>query len=73
MPGGSWSGNTYSGTLYRTSTAPLQFLTAPFDPRLVSSTAVGSMALRFNGTTSATMTYTVDGVTASREITRQPF
>jgi hypothetical protein len=73
MPGGSWNGDTYSGTLYRTSTAPLQFLTGSFDPRLVSSTAVGSLSLRFSSTTSATMTYTVDGVTGSRSIARQPF
>ncbi len=73
MPGGSWSGDTYSGALYRTSMPPLQFLGGTFDPRLVSSTAVGSMSLRFGSSTSATMTYTLDGVTSSRAVTRQPF
>jgi hypothetical protein len=31
------------------------------------------MSLRFTGTGSAVMSYTVDGVAGSRAITRQPF
>ncbi len=73
MPGGSWSADTYTGTLYRTATAPIPFLSAPFDPRAVSSTPVGSMSLRFGSTTSATMSYTIDGVSGTREISRQSF
>jgi lysyl endopeptidase len=73
LPGGSWSGDTYAGTLYRTATLPIQFLNQPFDPRTVQATAVGSMALRFGSTSAATMSYTVDGVSGAKPITRQPF
>ncbi len=73
MPGGSWSGDTYTGTLYRTTTRPFEFLTGVFDPGAVTTTPVGSMSLRFAGTGAATMSYTVDGVAGSRAITRQPF
>ena len=73
MPGGVWSGDTYTGMLYRTTTAPLPFFGAPFDPHTVSSISVGSMALRFSGARDATMSYTIDGVSGSRSITRQPF
>ncbi len=73
MPGGSWSGDTYTGTLYRTTIAPGEFLDTPFDPRAVRSAAVGSMVLRFANPSAATMSYTVDGVSGSKAITREPF
>jgi hypothetical protein len=44
-----------------------------FDPRAVGTEVAGSLTLRFNGSTSATMTYTVDGATGSKTISRQPF
>jgi hypothetical protein len=73
VPGGSWSGTTYSGTVYRTTAAPGLFFGAAFDPKTVGATAVGTMSLGFNGTGAATMTYTIDGATGSKPITRQPF
>jgi hypothetical protein len=73
LPGGSWSGDTYSGTLYRTASAPQPFFGAPFDAARVGSTPVGSMSLRFLGSNAATMSYTIDGVSGSKSITRQPF
>ncbi|MGZ5104866.1 MAG: trypsin-like serine peptidase [Usitatibacter sp.] len=73
MPGGSWSGTTYTGTLYRTTAAPAAFFGDAFDPSTVGATAVGSMSLAFGGASAATMTYTIDGVTGAKAITRQPF
>jgi hypothetical protein len=74
MPGGSWtSSSTYGGTLYRTSAAARPFLGRTFDPGAVGNVAVGTLTLRFFGTTSATMSYTLDGVSGTKAITRQPF
>ena len=73
MPAGSWtSSNTFAGTLYRTS-HPGGFLGSGFDPNAVGTTPVGNLSLRFSGTTSATMSYSVDGVSGSKTISRQPF
>ncbi len=73
MPGGTWNGNTYSGALYRTVSAQGAFLGRGFDPGAVGRTPVGSMAITFNDASSATMSYTVDGISGSKAITRQPF
>ena len=74
MPSGTWSSaDTYGGTLYRTSAAPGAFLSGSFSPGSVALEPVGTLTLRFAGTTSATMTYSVDGVSGSKSITRQPF
>jgi len=73
MPAGQWSSSgTWSGTLYRTS-YPRTFLGTGFDPNAVGATPVGSLTLRFNGATSASMSYTVEGVSGTKTITRQPF
>jgi hypothetical protein len=75
LPGGTWtSPNTYSGTVYRTSDAPTGFLAGgSFDPSTVTRTPVGTMTLTFTSSDSAAMSYTIDGVTGSKAITRQPF
>jgi hypothetical protein len=73
MPGGSWSGDTYAGTLYRTTAAPLEFFRDPFNASRVASTAVGALSLRFSGANSATMSWTIDGISGSKAVTRQPF
>ena len=73
MPGGSWNGNAYGGTLYRTAHAPRPFFGGQFDASTVSRTPVGSLTLRFSGTTSATMSYVVNGVAGEKVISRQPF
>ena len=73
MPAGTWSDSqTWTGAVYRTS-YPHPFFGSGFDPRAVGTEVAGSLALRFNGSTSATMTYTVDGVSGSKSISRQPF
>jgi hypothetical protein len=63
------SGNTYAGTLYRT-TGPA-FSAVPFGA--VAVNAVGATTLDFSGASSGTFTYTVNGVTQSKAITRQIF
>jgi hypothetical protein len=72
LPGGSWtSSDTYSGTLYRTSAAPGSL--SAFNAGSVGRSAVGSMTLRFTGPDSATMSYSIDGASGSKSISRQPF
>jgi lysyl endopeptidase len=55
MSSGAWtSGDTYSGTLYRTSAAPTAFFGSNrFDANAVTRTPVGSLTLRFNGANAA--------------------
>jgi hypothetical protein len=72
LPGGSWiSGDTYSGTLYRTAAAPGTI--GAFDASAVSRTAVGTLTLKFTTANTATMSYVVDGQSGTKAISRQPF
>jgi hypothetical protein len=63
--------DTYSGALYRT-TGP-SFDASPFDPNRVVATQVGSATFAFSDADNGTFTYTVNGVTQSKPITRQLF
>jgi len=58
----------YSGTLY--STSGPAFNSAVFDPAKVARTPVGSITFQFNDAGNGTFTYTVNGVTQSKPITR---
>ena len=69
MPDGARSGNTYSGTLYRT-TGPA-FNAAPWTP--ISSVPVGTMTFTFTHGDSATLDYAVDGIPVTKAIRRQVF
>jgi hypothetical protein len=60
---------TYSGALHRTSGPP--FNAVPWRP--VSAIEVGAMRLAFAGPEEATLTYSVDGRTVVKGITRQNF
>jgi chitodextrinase len=72
MPTGTWtSSNTYSGALYRTRGAPV--LGTVFNSSAVVATQAGMLTVTFTDANTATMTYTVDGVTQSKPITRIPF
>ena len=76
LQGGQWlDSTTWRGTVYRT-TGPF-FAGPDFDPRLVLIRAAGTATLSFAGAASAagmaSFTYTVDGVTATRPITRMRF
>ena len=72
MPDGTKTGaNAYSGALYRT-TGPA-FDSPQFDPSKVASTQVGSASFSFGDANDGTFTYTVNGITQSKSITRQIF
>ena len=62
---------TYSGTLYRT-TGP-GFDSPAWNPQQVVNTPAGSATLSFSDASNGTFTYTVDGVTQSKPITRTVF
>jgi serine protease len=64
-------GKAFSGTLYRTSGPP--FDAVPFDPSRVARTPVGTGTLLFANGNAATFTYTVNGYTGAKSITRQVF
>ena len=65
------AGSDYSGTLYETR-GPA-FNATPFNPALVTSSAVGSGTLTFTDADNATFAYTVNGITQTKSITRQVF
>ena len=70
MSAGAKTGaTTYSGTLYRT-TGPA-FSASPWNPSGVTVTPVGSATFAFTDGNSGTFTYTVNGITQSKPITRQ--
>ena len=75
LPAGSWTGNTFEGTLYNT-TGSSWF--GVYDPSQLKVNNVGTLRLAFSDIQSgaaqkATMTYTVNGVTQTKNIERQPF
>ena len=62
---------TYTGALYRTI-GPA-FSATPWNPAQVSVTPVGSATFAFSDANNGTFTYTVNGATQSKPITRQIF
>jgi hypothetical protein len=75
LPNGTWSFssftlNTYSGQVYKTS-GP--YYGGPFLPANVVVTPVGTAQLKFSDYSHGTFTYTIDGVSGSKAIERQPF
>lgn len=71
FPGGTWNGRAYTGGLYATTSS--RWLGAPYNPASFVVTQVGNMTLTFVDQSNATMTYTVNGVTQTKNIVRQPF
>ena len=72
MSNGNKTGEgAYSGALYRT-TGP-SFDANPWNPAQVGVTNVGSAAFAFTDPSNGTFTYTVNGVTQSKPITRQVY
>jgi len=63
--------NVYTGTLVQ-STGPA-FDSVPFSPALVRSVVVGTGALTFTDLNDGTFSYSVAGVTQTKNITRQVF
>jgi len=64
-------GNTYAGTLIRTTGPPLN--SSPFTPDAVQRATVGNATLTFTDAGSGTFAYTVNGITQSKPITRMLF
>jgi hypothetical protein len=62
---------TYTGTLFRT--AGPAFNATPWNPALVSLSTVGSATFAFSDANNGTFTYTVDGFTQAKPITRQVY
>jgi hypothetical protein len=71
MTDGQWSGNTYSGALYSVRGTPV--IGGRYDPGSLAIAPVGSLSISFADANNATMTYTVNGLTQSKAITRLPF
>jgi hypothetical protein len=68
---GSWtSPTTYTGPLF-VSSGPAA--NAPFDPSQVTRTQVGTGTLQFSDANNGTWSYTVNGISGSEPITRQPY
>jgi photosystem II stability/assembly factor-like uncharacterized protein len=72
MPGGTWNANftSYSGALYQPTGAPLSnYNTAQLNVGAQSGTAT----INFTGTNTATLSYTINGVSGTKSISRQSF
>lgn len=71
IPSGKWETLArYTGTVYKT-TGP--FFGSSFDPNRVGVTPAGNATLSFTGYATANFSYTVDGITGTKAITRLPF
>ena len=72
MPGGTWNANytVFSGLLYRPTGAPLDNYKAS---QLAVGASVGNATLTFTSLSTATVAYTINGVSGSKNIVRQSF
>ena len=71
VPGGVWTGTTYTGDIYTVTSSPwlgVNYVATQFSP-----VKVGTMVLTFVDQSNGTMTYTVNGLTQTKAITRQPY
>ncbi len=71
LPSGTWtSANVYSGTIYSVTAPPYS---TGFDPGLVRQSPVGTATLSFTDDSHGTLAYSVNGVSGSKAISRQPY
>ena len=71
VPSGSWTDSmTYNGPLYVTNGPSY---TKSFDPNQVQTRQVGSATLHFTGANTGTFAYSIDGVSGTKSMQRQPF
>ncbi|HEX4779527.1 MAG TPA: DVUA0089 family protein [Usitatibacter sp.] len=69
--GAQQSDGSFTGALYRTTGSPFNAL--PWNPANDANTQVGTMTLRFSSTAAGTLSYTVNGASVTKQISRQPF
>jgi hypothetical protein len=70
IPGGTWSTTLqFSGTIYRVTGPPI----TAFDPTKVNVRSVGTATLTFSDKDHGVLSFTIDGATVTKNITRQPF
>ena len=74
VSGGTWTGNTFTGDVSMTTAAPggLAGL-AGFDSTKVRSAKAETASFLFTGRDSATLTYVINGVSGTKNITRLDF
>ena len=71
LPAGSWtSASTFTGDIYLTSGPAFS---ASFDPSVVKRTPSGTGTLTFSDANHGTWSYSIDGFSGVKSITRQPF
>ena len=71
MSGGAWtSSSTFTGDLYQTAGPPYN---TQFNPANVTVTRVGTGTLSFTSANAGTWTYSINGVTGTKSLSRQPF
>ncbi len=71
LPGGTWTSATrFTGDVYSTSGPAAN---SGFDPARVSVSKVGTGTLDFSDANNGTWSYTINGASGTRAITRQPF
>lgn len=70
-PGTRQTDGSWAGTLFRGTGPP--FNASPWDPALAKNSPVGTMRITFTSKTAATLSYSVNGVTVNKSITRQVF
>lgn len=72
MNGGSWiNATTFRGTLARATSSPV--IGPTYDPKVFAPTIAGDITLVFSDANNAVMTYSVDGVTQTKAISRLPY
>lgn len=76
LPGGTWSGNTYSGTLATATSSP--WLGGIYNPAAFTPVAAGTVSFNFSDANNAVMSYTFTsgpfaGTTETKTLTRQPY
>jgi lysyl endopeptidase len=72
VPSGSWTDSmTYTGQLVAVAGPP--FTSSTFNPSLVKRTPVGTATLSFTSSSTGTWSYSINGVSGSKPISRLPF
>ena len=76
LPDGTWTGNTYSGTMY--STTGSAWLGVAYNKNLLAVATAGTLTFNFANANNATMNYSFTGgpfagTTQAKSIVRQPY